>query len=115
MAELTVYEKPTCSTCRRLVELLSERGVDFNRVDYHVQGLEAGELRSVLGKAGLSPRDVVRPRQASEAGLDPDALSDEDLLARLVAEPALLQRPLVVGGDRAVLARPPERVHELLD
>jgi arsenate reductase len=111
MAELTVYEKPTCTTCRNLSTLLTERGIDFDEVDYHVTGLTEDELRDVLGKAGLEPRDVLRPKEAKAAGLTPD---DVDFRT-YVEHPELLQRPLVVRGDRAVLARPPERVLELLD
>ena len=115
MAELTVYEKPTCTTCRNLFTLLTERGIDFEQVDYHVEGLSEDELRDVLRKAGLRPRDVLRPKESRAAGVDGDAMSDDALLALLVERPELLQRPLVVRGDRAVLARPPEKVLELLD
>ncbi|QEC47790.1 arsenate reductase [Baekduia soli] len=118
MAEITVYEKPTCSTCRRLVALLRERGVDFDSVDYHVGGLAEDELRGLLDKAGLRPVDVLRRREAPAAGRDADALAaldDDALIAEMVAHPPLVERPIVVRGDRAVLARPVERVLELLD
>jgi arsenate reductase len=113
MAELTVYEKPTCTTCRKLSALLTERGVDFEKVDYHVTGLDEATLRDVLGKAGLTPHDVVRPKEARAAGLDASAFGEDELYALLAERPELLQRPLVVRGDRALLARPPERVLEL--
>ena len=108
----TVYEKPTCTTCRALFALLTERGVDFERVNYIVEPLSASEIRELLRKAGLRPRDVVRMKEpgASELALD----DDEAVLAALEARPELLQRPIVVRGDRAVLARPPENVLELL-
>lgn len=109
---LTVYEKPTCSTCRKLFTLLTERGIDFERVNYIVDPLSASEIGELLAKAGLRPRDVVRMKEpgASELRLE----EDEAVLAALEAHPELLQRPIVVRGDRAVLARPPEKVLELL-
>src|SRR5947209_18326819 len=109
---LTVYEKPTCTTCRRLFTLLTEHGIDFERVNYIVNPLSAAEIRELLAKAGLRPRDVVRIKEpaAGEVALD----DDEAVLRALEAHPELLQRPIVVRGDRAVLARPPERVLELL-
>jgi arsenate reductase (glutaredoxin) len=110
--ELTVYEKPTCTTCRNLFALLTERGIDFERVNYIVEPLSASEIAALLGKAGLRPRDVVRMKEPGARELPLD--DDDAVLAALEARPELLQRPIVVRGDRAVLARPPERVLELL-
>jgi arsenate reductase len=115
-AELTVYEKPTCTTCRNLVSLLEERGIAMERIDYHVTGLTEPELRGLLEKAGLGPRDVLRTREplVAELGLPGDR-SDDELIDLMVEHPQLVQRPIVVRGGRAVLARPVERVLELLD
>ena len=114
---LTVYEKPTCSTCRKLFALLTERGVDFERVNYHVDPLSEEEIRTLLGKAGLRPADALRQREpvyASLALAERD-ISDDELIALMAQHPELLQRPIVERGDRAVLARPVERALELLD
>ena len=116
MSTLTVYEKPTCTTCRNLYALLTERGVDFESVEYHVTGIEESELRELLRKLGTGPREILRTREplVKELGLDDPEVSDEQLIAQMVAHPELVQRPIVVSGDRAVLARPVERVLELL-
>jgi arsenate reductase len=113
---LTVYEKPTCTTCRKLHALLTERGVDFESVQYHVSGLTEDELRGLLRKLGVGPREVLRTREplVEELGLDDPATSDEELIAKMAEHPVLVQRPIVVRGERAVLARPVERVLELL-
>ncbi len=111
---LTVYEKPTCTTCRKLVALLEEEGVPFDRVNYMVEPLPEATLRDLLRKAGLRPRDVLRSREAKAAGIAPDdGRSDDEILALLVEHPELLQRPIVEKGERAVLARPVEKVREL--
>ena len=116
MSDVVVYEKRACTTCRRLGELLTERGIDFDRVEYHVEGLPEAKLRELLRKAGLRPADVLRRREplVAELGLDRDLHSDEELIAIMVEHPVLVQRPLVERGDRAVLARPPEKVLEIL-
>jgi arsenate reductase len=110
---ITVYEKRTCTTCRKLHELLSERGIDFDTVEYHVEGLAEPQIRELLAKAGISASAALRMREEGAAELA--AAGDEDaLVAAMVRRPELLQRPIVVNGDRAVLARPIERVLELL-
>jgi arsenate reductase (glutaredoxin) len=117
MSDLIVYEKRTCTTCRKLAELLGERGIDFERVQYHVEGLPEPKLRELLSKAGAGPRDVLRAREPLAAELDlVERPPPDDELIRLMAEhPELVQRPIVERGDRALLARPVERVLELLD
>lgn len=111
---LTVYEKPTCTTCRKLRDLLEEEGVSFERVNYMVEPLPETTLRELLYKAGLRPRDVLRQREARAAGITPDdGRSDDEIVSLLVERPELLQRPIVEKGNRAVLARPVEKVREL--
>jgi arsenate reductase len=115
MADLVVYEKPTCTTCRKLFALLAERGIDAERIDYHVTGLSEAEIRGLLAKAGVGPRDILRAREPAYAELVAGRnLSDDELIAVMAEHPELVQRPVVVRGDRAVLARPVERVLELL-
>jgi arsenate reductase (glutaredoxin) len=117
MAELTVYEKPTCTTCRNLVAMLEERGIDFDRVNYHVYPLTEPELRALIAKTGGSPAEVLRRKEPvyKELRLDSRQASDDELFALMAEHPQLLERPVVERGDRAVLARPIERVLELLD
>ena len=111
--DVRVYEKPTCTTCRKLAALLTERGVDFERVDYHVDPLSEDEIRALLRKAGAGPREVLRAKEPEYKALHGDE-TDDELIALMAKHPALLQRPIVEVGDRAVLARPPERVLEVL-
>jgi arsenate reductase len=109
---IVVYEKRTCTTCRRLAALLAERGVDFERVEYHVEGLTEAQVRDLLRKAGLPAREALRMREAGAAELA--AAGEDEIVAAMARRPELLQRPFVVNGDRAVLARPLERVLDIL-
>ena len=113
MNDLVVYEKRTCTTCRKLSALLEERGIDFDRVEYHVEPLSREQVASLVAKTGARPRELVRAREEGAAELPLD--DDEAVLDAFAARPALLQRPIVKRDERAVLARPPERVLELLD
>jgi arsenate reductase (glutaredoxin) len=93
--------------------LLMERGIEFERVNYVIDALSAEQLRMLLHKARLRPRDVVRMKEEGAADLPLD--DDEAVLRALVERPELLQRPIVERGESAVLARPPEKVLEILD
>ncbi|MEA2365744.1 MAG: hypothetical protein QOI32_1256 [Thermoleophilaceae bacterium] len=117
MAELTVYEKRTCTTCKNLAVLLQDKGVDFDRVDYHVEPLSEAEIRALVEKTGRPARELFRAREAvhEELGLGEREVDDDEAIALMAEHPELMQRPVVVRGDRAVLARPVERVLELLD
>jgi len=109
---ITVYEKPTCTTCRNLAALLAERGVEFETVEYHVWGLSEEEISGLLSKAGISAAEALRIREPGAKQLS-DA-PEPEIIAAMAERPELLQRPIVVNGDRAVLARPIEKVLEIL-
>jgi arsenate reductase len=117
MAELTVYEKPTCTTCKNLFTLLTENGIDFERVNYHVDPLPESKIRELIAKTGGTAHDVLRKKEPiyKELGLDQREVSDDDLIKLMAEHPQLLQRPIVERGDRAVLARPVERALDLLE
>lgn len=109
---ITVYEKRTCTTCRKLAALLAERGIDVERVEYHVEGLTEDEVRSLLAKAGIPAREALRMREQGARELA--GAGEDEIVAAMARRPELLQRPFVVNGDRAVLARPVERALEVL-
>ena len=111
---LTVYELPTCSNCKRLARILGERGIDFERVNFHIEPLPLERIRELLAKAGVRPREALRPHEDGTKALIERDASDEEVLEAMAADPTLLQRPIVERGDRAVLARPVERVLGLL-
>ena len=116
-SDLTIYEVSRCSTCQKLAALLAEEGIEYEGVEYHETGLDEATIRSLLAKSGLAPRDVLRTREplVEELGLREDSVSDDEIVAAMVAHPKLLQRPIAVRGDRALLARPVQRVLELFE
>jgi len=113
--KITVYEKPTCTTCRKLSKLFEENGVDFAKVNYFIEPLSTEKLRGLLRKANLSAFDVLRKNEPEYKALKVSEIGDEEKLVELIAEnPSLLQRPIVEVGEKAVLARPVEKALELL-
>lgn len=111
----TIYHNPSCSKSRATLALLYEHGITPEIVLYLETPPDAAALKSLLTKLGMEPRELLRTDEPEYAalGLANPALSREALLAALAAHPKLLQRPIVVVGDRAVLGRPPEAVMTL--
>jgi len=110
----TIYHNPRCSTCRRTLALLEERGIEPKIIEYLVTPPSAEELRTILGLLGKSPRDILRKKEAKEVGLDDPALDDDALIAGMAANPIVLERPIVINDGKAALGRPPENVLEIL-
>ena len=114
--KISVYEKPTWTTCRKLAQLFRENNIDYDQVNYFIEPLTEGKLRELLRKANLSPRDVLRKNEPEYKDLKIAQISDENEIIRLLVEnPSLLQRPIVEVGDRAVLARPIENALDLIN
>ncbi len=113
---IVVYQKPTCTTCRKVHAALVERGVDFDTVDYYVDPIPKAKLLDLLRKMGIRPRALLRTAEPiyRSLRLGERDLPDEALVDLMVDHPDLMQRPIVENGDRAVLARPPERIGEIL-
>lgn len=111
-----LLHNPRCSKSRAAKALLEERGVDFDVRLYLDDPLSREELADLGRRLGLAPAAFVRTGEDAfkESGLGPDA-PDDAILAALEKAPVLLQRPVLVKGDRAVIGRPPEDVLALLD
>ncbi len=114
--KLTVYQKTTCSKCRTTLRLLKEYGVEFEAINYYEIPFGEADLARLLKKLGLTARDILRKEEpvAKQLGIGKKEFSDEELIALMAKHPDLIQRPIVVRGDKAVLGRPPENVERLL-
>ena len=113
---ITVYQKPTCTTCRQVHAMLREAGVDFESVNYYTDPIPKTKLKELLRKMNLSARDLLRTREDvyKTLRLSERELTDNDIIDLMVKHPDLIQRPIVEKGARAVLARPAERLREIL-
>ena len=113
---ITMYQKPTCSTCRRVHAALVDAGVDFNAVDYYVDPIPKEKLKDLLRKMGIRARELLRAKDVRYKALrlGERDLTDDELIDLMVDQPDLIQRPIVEKGDRAILARPAERLREIL-
>lgn len=114
--ETTVYFNPACSKCRTTQGILAERGVEADYVRYLEQAPSRDDLQRVMALLGIDdPRKMMRTGEAAYAELGLDEAGPDELLEAMTTHPILIERPIVIRGDRAVIARPAERVLELLD
>ncbi|MGK9065106.1 arsenate reductase (glutaredoxin) [Stutzerimonas chloritidismutans] len=116
MTNLTLYHNPRCSKSRSALELLEARGHQPTIVRYLDTPPDAAQLTNLLALLGLSARELLRTGEEEyrSLGLDDPNLDDQALIAAMAAHPRLIERPILVAGDRAVIGRPPENVLELL-
>jgi arsenate reductase len=108
------YHNPRCRTSRAALELLRKKGVEPEIVEYLKTPPSATELKRLLKMLGMTPRQLLRKKEAKEAGLDKPMLGDDAIIAGMVKHPIAIERPIAVKGSKAALGRPPERVLEVL-
>jgi len=114
--QIKIYQKPTCSKCREAIGILRERGVDFKAINYYETPLDSDQLRELIEQMGIAPRDLLRKGEQvyRDLNLGKREVSDDELIRLMVEHPDLIQRPIVVRGNKAVLARPTENLDNLL-
>jgi arsenate reductase len=110
----TIYHNPKCSKSRESLKLLEENASDIKIVEYLKTPLSIDELKSIALKLNLKPAEFVRTKESliQEEGLD--LSSDDKVLAAMVKYPKIIERPIIIKGDKAVLGRPPENIKKLL-
>lgn len=112
---IRIYYNPRCSKCRDTVALVTERGYATELIEYLVTPPGKEELRQLLQQLGMKPLELIRQgEEVFKQNYTGRTLSDEEWLEAMLAHPVLIERPVVVRGNKAVVARPPEKVLALL-
>lgn len=115
--KVAIYHNPRCSKSRQTLALLRERGIEPEVIEYLVAPPSAAQLDRILKRLGLEPRQAMRRNEAPyrEFKLDREGLSRAELVEAMVASPILIQRPIVLQGQRAAIGRPPENVLSIIE
>ena len=115
MPKIIIYEKPTCTTCRKVAKLLIENGVDFEKVNYYIHPFSKSRLQSLLKKMKMKPSELLRKNETAykDLKIKENIFSEAQILDLMIDYPDLVQRPIVEIGNKTILARPPEKVREL--
>jgi arsenate reductase (glutaredoxin) len=115
--EVVIYHNPRCSKSRAALELLRGKGVEPRIVEYLKTPPSKEEMERILALLGMEPRELMRRQEDEyeEAALDDPGLTRETLILAMLQRPKLIERPIVVAGDRAAIGRPPESVLEIVE
>jgi arsenate reductase len=111
---VTIYHNPRCGKSRQTLALLRERGLEPKVVEYLETPPSAAELKTILAMLGMSAQELMRKKEAAAAGIDPGKLSEGRLIEAMVRNPIVIERPIVVSGNKAAIGRPPEAVVRIL-
>lgn len=116
MSQVTIYHNPRCSKSRQTLELIREQGIEPVVREYLKEAPSEQELAQVLASLNISPRELLRTKEAEykETGLDNPALSDAEVISIMIKTPKLIERPIVLKDGQARIGRPPESVLEIL-
>jgi arsenate reductase len=116
MSKITIYQKPTCSTCRQALQILRDSGQPFDMVNYYDKPFTRAQLKGLLKKGGLKAKDLLRTKEEiyKRLGLAKKVLGEDDLLDLMIQHPDLIQRPIVEKDEKLILARPADTVKTLL-
>ena len=116
MSQVTIFHNPRCSKSRETLALLTDKGIEPTIVEYLKNVPSKDELKAVISALQISPRDLLRKKEAEYKQLDLDnpELSDEQLLDAMIQNPKLIERPIVIKADKARIGRPPESVLEIV-
>lgn len=112
---ITIYHNPRCSKSRQTLKILEEKSSDIQVIEYLKEPPSEDQLKSILGKLGMKPQELVRKGEAIfKEKFKGKNMTDEEWVKSLVSYPKLIERPIVVKGNNAVIGRPPEKVEEIL-
>jgi len=115
MSKITVYEKPTCTTCRKVANVLIENGVDFEKVNYYIKPFSKTKLQTLLNKMKMKPSELLRKNEKvyKDLKFKEKNYTETQILDLMIKYPDLVQRPIVEMGEQTILARPAEKIKEL--
>ena len=116
MKKITIYQKPACATCRKVYNALKENGADFTAVNYYTEPLSKSKIKSLLSKMNISAGELLRTKEPAfkKWGLGDNKYTEAKAIDLMAQYPDLIQRPIVEMGTKAILARPAERILEIL-
>lgn len=116
MKRVTIYQKPTCTTCRKVSVILQRRGVETDAINYYLDPIPKEKLKELLFKMNMSAKELLRTKENiyKELEIADSNFTEDYIIDLMLKHPDLIQRPIVERANKAIIARPPEKVLEIL-
>jgi arsenate reductase len=116
MEKITIYHKQTCSKSRQALKYLQEKGVEFDVVKYYDTPLSKNKLKSLIKKMDMKPIELLRKKEKAYKEIDfkNKNYTNDQIIEFMIKDPSLMERPIIEKGDKAVVARPTERIDEVV-
>ena len=114
MKKITVYEKSTCTTCKKVSKYLEKQGFDFEKVNYYIKPFSKNLLKTLLKKMNMEPSELLRKKEKIYKELNVKGMTGNEILEVMLNHNDLIQRPIIEYGGKAILARPPEIIKDFL-
>ena len=116
MSKMIVYHKPTCTTSRKVVKALEGKGVEFEIVNYYTKPFTKTKLKNLLKAMNMKAEDILRKRakEYKEFDFKNKKYTQAEIISLMVEHPDLIERPIIENGDKVILARPIEKIEEVL-
>ena len=115
MEKIIVYEKPTCTTCRKTIKMLNELGIGFEKINYYIKPFTKNKLKTLLKKMDMKPSELLRKNEKAykELNFKNNKYTEAQILDFMINDHNLIQRPIVEKGEKAILGRPIEKIKEI--
>ena len=116
MKKISIYHNPKCSKSRQTLDIITKKGIKPKIILYLDKTFSSNELKDIIAKLNINPRDLLRKGESEykENNLKNLHLEDDDLINAMIKHPKLIERPIVISGNKAIIGRPPEKVLELI-
>jgi arsenate reductase len=105
MEKIKVYEKPTCTTCKKVISILKEKGIDFEEINYYIEPLTKDKLESLLAKMGMKPSELLRKNEKAYKETDIDSYDESEILELMLLESDLIQRLIIISHSQACFCK----------
>ena len=115
MKKITVYEKPTCTTCRKVSKYLEEQGFEFEKINYYIKPFSKSLLKDLLKKMNMKPSELLRKKEKIYKVLNVKEMTENEILDAMLKHNDLIQRPIIEYGEKAILARPSEIIKTIFE